>query len=206
MAAHRPGHAVRRSRRDTASRASSTPPPRFEKPLLAAVNGLGVGIGLTVLLHCDLALIADTARLRAPFVPLGVVPEAAGSLLMPVDHGQPARRHSRSTPATGSRRRGRRRRPRARAVVPDDGVADDDGHRPPDRRCTRSARSSRRKKLVIASPHRRGPGRAGARRRHVRAHGRRRAPTREALSAFLEAGRRRSARAHSTRPRLRFRP
>jgi enoyl-CoA hydratase/carnithine racemase len=55
----------------------------YEKPLLAAVNGLGVGIGMTLLLHCDLALIADTARLRAPFVPLGVVPEAAGSLLMP---------------------------------------------------------------------------------------------------------------------------
>ena len=47
------------------------------------MNGLGVGIGLTVLLHCDLVLIAQGARLRAPFVPLGVVPEAAGSLLMP---------------------------------------------------------------------------------------------------------------------------
>jgi enoyl-CoA hydratase/carnithine racemase len=63
----------------------------FEKPLLAAVNGLGVGIGLTVLLHCDVVLIARGARLRAPFVPLGVVPEAAGSLLMPaVMGGQPA--------------------------------------------------------------------------------------------------------------------
>ena len=59
----------------------------FEKPLLAAVNGLGVGIGLTVLLHCDLVLIAQGARLRAPFVPLGVVPEAAGSLLMPLVMG-----------------------------------------------------------------------------------------------------------------------
>ena len=63
----------------------------FEKPLLAAVNGLGVGIGLTVLLHCDVVLMAAGARLRAPFVPLGVVPEAAGSLLMPlVMGGQPA--------------------------------------------------------------------------------------------------------------------
>jgi len=59
----------------------------FEKPLLAAVNGLGVGIGLTVLLHCDVVLIAQGARLRAPFVPLGVVPEAAGSLLMPAVMG-----------------------------------------------------------------------------------------------------------------------
>jgi enoyl-CoA hydratase/carnithine racemase len=63
----------------------------FEKPLLAAVNGLGVGIGFTVLLHCDVVLIARGARLRAPFVPLGVVPEAAGSLLMPAVMGaQPA--------------------------------------------------------------------------------------------------------------------
>ena len=59
----------------------------FEKPLLAAVNGLGVGIGLTVLLHCDVVYIAQGARLRAPFVPLGVVPEAAGSLLMPAVMG-----------------------------------------------------------------------------------------------------------------------
>jgi enoyl-CoA hydratase/carnithine racemase len=59
----------------------------FEKPLLAAVNGLGVGIGLTVLLHCDVVYIAHGARLRAPFVPLGVVPEAAGSLLMPAVMG-----------------------------------------------------------------------------------------------------------------------
>jgi enoyl-CoA hydratase/carnithine racemase len=59
----------------------------FEKPLICAVNGLGVGIGLTVLLHADLVLISKAARLRAPFVPLGVVPEAAGSLLMPLVMG-----------------------------------------------------------------------------------------------------------------------
>jgi enoyl-CoA hydratase/carnithine racemase len=56
----------------------------FPKPALAAVNGVGVGIGMTMLLHCDIVLIAEGARLRAPFVPLGVVPEAASSLLMPV--------------------------------------------------------------------------------------------------------------------------
>jgi enoyl-CoA hydratase/carnithine racemase len=60
---------------------------KFEKPVIAAVNGLGVGIGLTMLLHCDVVFISETARLRAPFVPLGVVPEAAGSLLMPVIMG-----------------------------------------------------------------------------------------------------------------------
>jgi len=56
----------------------------FDKPLLAAVNGVGVGIGLTLLLHCDLVFIAEGARLRAPFVPLGVVPEAASSHLLPL--------------------------------------------------------------------------------------------------------------------------
>jgi len=59
----------------------------FAKPVIAAVNGIGVGIGMTMLLHVDIAIIASTARLRAPFVPLGVVPEAAGSLLMPIVMG-----------------------------------------------------------------------------------------------------------------------
>jgi enoyl-CoA hydratase/carnithine racemase len=55
----------------------------FDKPLLAAVNGVGVGIGMTLLLHCEYVYIARGARLRAPFVTLGVVPEAGSSYLLP---------------------------------------------------------------------------------------------------------------------------
>ncbi|MCZ7535745.1 MAG: enoyl-CoA hydratase-related protein [Acidimicrobiia bacterium] len=55
----------------------------FPKPLVAAVNGLGVGIGLTILPHCDLVLMSEGARLRAPFVRLGVTVEAGNSLLLP---------------------------------------------------------------------------------------------------------------------------
>jgi enoyl-CoA hydratase/carnithine racemase len=59
----------------------------FPKPVLAAVNGVGLGIGFTMLAHCDLVLIAEGARLRTPFTSLGVAPEAASSYLFPVRMG-----------------------------------------------------------------------------------------------------------------------
>ncbi len=55
----------------------------FDKPLLAAVNGFGVGLGFTMLAHCDLVLVSDEARLQVPFAALGVPAEAASSYLFP---------------------------------------------------------------------------------------------------------------------------
>jgi len=55
----------------------------LQKPLLAGVDGLCVGIGTTLLLHCDYVVASTRSVLRAPFVDLGLVPEAASSLLAP---------------------------------------------------------------------------------------------------------------------------
>jgi enoyl-CoA hydratase/carnithine racemase len=59
----------------------------FDKPLVAAVQGRAVGIGSTLLLHCDLVYVADNASFSMPFVDLALVPEAAASLLLPTRIG-----------------------------------------------------------------------------------------------------------------------
>ncbi|MCJ9429518.1 enoyl-CoA hydratase [Kordiimonas marina] len=80
--------------RDTPPIGTDTPVRRFldalvsaEKPIVAAVNGLAVGVGLTMLLHADIVYASETALLSAPFVDLALVPEAASSLLLPARVG-----------------------------------------------------------------------------------------------------------------------
>ena len=75
-----------------------------EKPVIAAVTGAAVGIGTTLLLHCDLVYVSDEARLAMPFVALGLVPEYASSLLVPrlVGHVKAAEKLMLGDPLTGA--------------------------------------------------------------------------------------------------------
>ena len=60
---------------------------RAQKPYVAAVQGRAVGIGLTMLLHCDMVFVAEDAQLSVPFVNLALAPEAASSALLPARIG-----------------------------------------------------------------------------------------------------------------------
>ncbi|SNQ51207.1 putative Enoyl-CoA hydratase/isomerase [Frankia canadensis] len=55
----------------------------LSKPLVARVHGPAVGVGMTLLLHCDLVVVAESARLRAPFAEIGTAPETMSSVLLP---------------------------------------------------------------------------------------------------------------------------
>ena len=78
---------VRREPGSSPARALFDVLPRMKKPVVAAVGGPAVGIGSTMLLHCDLVYAAPNARFQLPFVALGIVPEFGSTFLLPMIAG-----------------------------------------------------------------------------------------------------------------------
>ncbi len=75
-----------------------------DKPVIAAVTGAAIGIGTTMLLHCDFVFVSDEARLAMPFVSLGLVPEFASSVIVPqlMGHVRAAEKILLGDPFTGA--------------------------------------------------------------------------------------------------------
>lgn len=75
----------------------------FDKPLVAGVRGVAIGVGTTMLLHCDMVFVADDAKLSTPFVNLALVPEAASSILLParIGHARAFAMFALGEPVTG---------------------------------------------------------------------------------------------------------
>ena len=134
-----------------------------ERPLVAAVQGVAVGVGTTMLLHCDHVVAGTDARFSTPFVGLGLVPEAASSLLAPRLMGH-RRAFALLVDGPAARRRGGAGlRPGQHRGAPGEvDAAGDEGRSARSRRCRpRRSRSSRRLLRGLARRDRRAHRRGG---------------------------------------------